>query len=98
LFLVSPNSQHLVPNTAVTGFLELPGEPQSGAAVPASAIIRFNGAKWVYMQTGDDSFTRTEVRSEQPIENGWFVRSGLKPEEKVVTAGAQQILSEETKD
>ena len=97
-FLVNPNSQHLTPGTALTGFLELPGEPQSGVAVPASAIVRFNGAKWVYVQTGEDSFTRTEVASEHPIDNGWFVRSGLKADEKVVTAGAQQILSEEMKD
>lgn len=98
LFLVSSNAQHLAPGTALTGFLDLPGESESGVAVPASAIIRFNGAKWAYVQTGDENFTRTEVASEHPIENGWFVRSGLKPEQKVVTAGAQEILSEELKD
>jgi hypothetical protein len=98
LFLISSNSQHLAPGAALTGFLELPGESESGVAVPASAVVRFNGTKWVYVQSGDESFARTEFVSDHSIENGWFVRSGLKPEEKVVVAGAQEILSEELKD
>ena len=56
-----------------------------------------NGATWIYLQTSEEKFQRTELALERPVEAGWFVRQGLKPEEKVVTAGAQQLLSEELK-
>jgi len=97
LFLVSPNPSQLAPGAAVTGFLKVPGEKQSGVTVPANAIVRFNGTAWVYVQTGDESFQRTEAKLERPMQDGWFVREGLKPEVKVVVTGAQQLLSEELK-
>jgi multidrug efflux pump subunit AcrA (membrane-fusion protein) len=97
LCLVAPNSDHLAPGAAVTGFLSLPGEAQTGVAVPREAIVRFNGATWVYLQTGDETFQRTEAALDRPLKQGWFVREGLKPQEKVVTVGAQQLLSEELK-
>jgi hypothetical protein len=97
LFLVAPNPSRLAPGAAVSGFLGLPGEEQSGIAVPRDAVIRFNGATWIYLQTGEDTFQRTEVALDRPLDNGWFVREGLKPQDKVVTVGAQQLLSEELK-
>jgi hypothetical protein len=97
LFLISPNPSRLAPGAAVTGFLEAPGEKQTGVAVPRNAIVRFNGTAWVYVQTGDETFERTEARLERPLQDAWFVRGGLKPETKVVTTGAQQMLSEELK-
>jgi multidrug efflux system membrane fusion protein len=97
LFLVSPNSAHLAPGAAVTAFLPMPGEPEAGVTVPREAIVRFSGATWVYVQTGEQTFERREAALEIPQDNGWFVREGLKSDDKVVTAGAQQILSEELK-
>lgn len=97
LFLVSPNPSHLLPGAAVLGFINLPGEPQTGVTVPRAAIVRFNGTAWVYVRTGEETFQREEVALGQPLAEGWFVREGLKPKEEVVTAGAQQLLSEELK-
>jgi len=97
LFLVDPNTSKLAPGAAVSGLLTLPGEAQSGVTVPREAIIRYNGATWVYRQTGNETFERLEVTLDRPLENGWFVREGLKPGDKLVTAGAQQMLSEELK-
>jgi len=97
LLLVSPNSLRLVPGAAVTGLLSLPGEPRSGVLLPRSAVVRFNGATWIYLQTGEESFQRTEVSLDSPLANGWFVAKGLKPQDKVVTVGGQQLLSEELK-
>jgi hypothetical protein len=95
--LVSPNSQRLVPGTALTAYLSLPGEPLSGVALPANAIVRLNGATWVYLQTGEENFQRKEVSLATPLQNGWFVPNGLKPADKIVTVGGQQLLSEELK-
>ena len=97
LFLVTPNPSRLTPGAAVTGFLSLPGEAQTGVTMPREAVVRFNGTTWVYVQTGDDTFQRTEVALDRPLEKGWFVREGLKPQDKVVSVGAQQLLSEELK-
>jgi hypothetical protein len=97
VLLVKPNTAGLAPGQAVSGFLSLPGEPQTGAAVPRNAIVQFNGVNWVYLQTGEESFKRVELPSGAPLENGLFVRQSLAPGDKVVTVGAQQLLSEELK-
>ena len=97
LLLVSPNSLRLTPGAAVTGFLSLPGEKLSGVALPRNAVVSFNGLAWVYVQGGEEKFERKPVILESPIEQGWFVRRGLKPQDRVVVVGAQQLLSEELK-
>ncbi|MCX6905594.1 MAG: hypothetical protein NTW03_19370, partial [Verrucomicrobia bacterium] len=70
---------------------------ESGVTVPREALLRHAGEVFVYLQTGDEIFVRQEVELERPTESGWFVREGLKPQDKVVTVGAQQLLSEELK-
>ena len=95
--LISPNTTKLIPNTAVTGLLDFPGEPKTGVLVPRSGVVQFNGGTWVYVQIGPDEFERREVQLESPLPNGWFVTAGLKPQDKIVTTGAQQLLSEELK-
>ena len=97
LFLVKPSQSRFVPGAAVTGFLQLSGETQTGVVVPRNAVLRFNGTTWVYLQTGGETFQRAEVGLERPLEKGWFVRQGFKTGDKVVVVGAQQLLSEELK-
>lgn len=97
LFLVETNASRLAPGTAVTGFLKLAGAAQAGVIVPRDAVIRFNGTTWVYIQTGEEQFSRAEVLLGSPLADGWFVRAGLTAESKAVTVGAQQLLSEELK-
>jgi len=93
LFLVRGNS--LAPGAAITGYLKISGEPLSGVVVPRPAVLRHQGKAWVYAQTGDDSFTRREITLDRPVENGWFVSSGVVARDPVVVSGAQTILSEE---
>jgi hypothetical protein len=97
LFLVETNANRLTANAAVTGYLQFVGETQSGVTVPRSAVVRYNGATWVYVQSGDETFARSEMACDRPVDAGWFVASGLKADAKVVIAGAQQLLSEELK-
>jgi len=98
LFLLTPNPSHLAPGASVTGLIAVPGDVQSGVALPREALIRYNAGTWVYVQTSAEEFRRTEVHLETPVANGWFIREGLKPDEKVVITGAQQLLSEELKE
>ena len=97
-FLVNANSANLVPGASVTGYITYSGEPQTGVLLPRDAIVRFNGTSWVYQQTSDKMFSRVEVHLLQPLAEGWFIRGPLKPGDKVVTRGAQLLLSEELKE
>jgi len=94
LFLVKGKS--LVANAACIAWLSLAGEPEKGVIVPRDAIVRHEGEAFIYVQTGDESFERKEIELEHPLEKGWFTEE-LKPRMKVVTTGAQQLLSEELK-
>jgi hypothetical protein len=96
-FLVSPNPSRLAPGAAVTGLMSLPGEPRSGVLLPREAVVWFNGVTWVYLQVSEENFQRHQVTLDSALDNGWFVAAGLKPQDKVVTVGAQQLLSEEVK-
>ena len=97
LFLVESNQSRLAPGASVTGFISVPGEPQAGVILPRSAVVRYNGTTWVYRQNEEQSFERVEVALGPPLTEGWFVSGGLKPADKIVTVGAQQLLSEELK-
>jgi len=97
LFFVHPNPTRLAPGASVSGYIKLPGEAQTGVALPRDSVLHFNGATWVYVQRSETTFERNEVTLERPLTNGWFVQTGLRPQEKVVTVGAQELLSEELK-
>ena len=97
-FLLQVNSNPgLVPGAALTGYLTLPGEPRTGVLLPRSAVVRFGGSTWIYAQMSDNTFQRETVILDTPLADGWFVGSDLKPNDKVVVVGAQQLLSEELK-
>jgi hypothetical protein len=93
LFLAKENS--LKPGEAVTAYLQISGETQAGAIVPRSAVIRYEGAAWAYMQTDGTNFTRRLISLERPMENGWLVTTGVTAGENVVTTGAQTVFSDE---
>ena len=96
-FLFLQKTNPLPPGATVTAWLSIPGESESGVTVPRDALIRHEAEVFVYVQTGAEMFSRKEIELERPVAGGWFVHEGLKPEEKVVVVGAQQLLSEELK-
>ncbi len=97
LFGIEGEMARLRPGMAVTAWLALPGEPHKGVIIPRSAIVRLEGEMWVYLKTGDDKFTRREVKGARPVDKGWFAPEGFKAGENVAVAGAQMLLSEELK-
>jgi hypothetical protein len=97
-FLVNSNSAGLAPGEAVTGYLKLPGDPLSGVIVPGDALVRTEGAGWIYvLDGGGKSFTRKSIALDHSAEGGWFVTNGIGPEDSIVVVGAQTLLSEELK-
>jgi len=97
LLLVPAGSARLASGQLLTGALQLPGEKEHGVTVPRAAIVRHEGEAFIYLETKDGEFTKKEIELEHATPDGWFVHEGLKPGEKVVVSGAQQLLSEETK-
>jgi multidrug efflux pump subunit AcrA (membrane-fusion protein) len=95
LFLVQPNPARLAPGAAVTGYLPVTGEPVNGVVISRSAVIRHEGAAWIYVESAGTNFVRREVSLDRPLANGWFVSSGVKPGERVVVVGAQSLFSNE---
>jgi hypothetical protein len=71
------------------------GAQMRGLIVPTAAVVWSEGKAWVYQQTASEHFTRRAVPIEVPVERGFFVTQGFSPGDKVVTRGAQALLSEE---
>jgi HlyD family secretion protein len=96
LFRVLDPSLTLRPGLSVTAYLEIPGAARRGVVVPRSAVIRQSGRAWIYVQIANEQFARRNVNLEEPVAEGWFTRS-LSPGDRIVTIGAQTLLSEEFK-
>jgi hypothetical protein len=93
LFRVSAHTG-LVPGLNLP--VSLPAGPQhSGVVVPQSAVVWAQGSSWCYVETSPGKFTRTAVSTSNPIPGGWFVTGTIVPGARVVTGGAQTLLSEE---
>ncbi len=89
--LAQPN---LTPGVNLLAHLSV-GNQMQGVIVPTSAIVWSEGKAWVYQQTTPERFTRRSVPSAIPVEKGFFVAKGFSPGDRVVTQGAQALLSEE---
>ncbi len=74
-----------------------PKRSVSGVIIPNTAVVWYGGKPWVYRKIGDDQFSRLPISADIEIDNGWFYKGNLKPNDAVVTSGAQLLLSEEFK-
>ena len=98
IFLVRPNSLRLAPGESVIGYLKTPGAPLKGVVIPRDAVVRTEGAGWVYVQKdATNAYTRVEIGLDHPTDTGWFVRQGVSANNRVIVSGAQQLLSFEAK-
>ncbi len=71
------------------------GSLLKGVVIPASAVVWSEGKAWVYMQVASDGFTRRPVATDVPVDDGFFAGEGFSAGDKIVTVGAQALLSEE---
>jgi len=97
LFHVPTDGLELRPGQPITTYLPTSGTALRGVIVPRSAIVRFAGRTWAYAELGGDRFSRREVTPDRPTAEGWFVATGWSPGDRVVTLGAEALLSEELK-
>ena len=100
IFLVQPNAIPVAPGQAVTVWLQVAGDPLAGVIIPRDAVLRLQGAGWVYVMNkdkGGEAFTRKKIPLDRPTEAGWFVMGAVKVDDYIVVTGAQTLLSEELK-
>lgn len=80
----------------MTVIARLPAGPLlKGVLVPRAAIVWWQGQAWAYVQTAATHFTRKLVPTATPLNGGYFAATGLMSGSKVVTKGAEALLSEE---
>jgi len=69
------------------------GRTMTGVVLPRSALIRTEGATWVYLHRGGEDFVRREVIEPRMENAGWFVSAGFAPGDEVVAIGAGSLLA-----
>lgn len=72
-----------------------PGGPaKSGVFVPSAAIVRWQGSRWVFRQTGKN-FERIELAGGEAVPGGWLVSEDLAAGERIAVEGAGSLLAAE---
>lgn len=72
------------------------GAAESGAEVPAAAIVITAGKYWCYVRKAAGTFVRTAVSTASPTADGYFVKEGIEPGEQIVIRAAGLLLARET--
>ena len=85
----------LIPGEAVTARIAIGGSPENGVTVPESAVVRYQGAGWIYVQSATNRFVRQLISLDRPAAGGWFVSEGLSTTNTIIVTGAQTVLSTE---
>jgi len=92
-FLVLIKTNSLAPNTAIVGFIEVPGHAHEGFLIPAAALLQEGPETVLFIQASDDTFKKVGVEVDRTTEKGAFITEGLAATNRVVISGAHQILS-----
>ncbi|HTC94721.1 MAG TPA: hypothetical protein VK699_14870 [Terriglobales bacterium] len=90
----TPAQPGFAPGISLVAHLPV-GNLTRGVIVPLSAVLWSEGRTWVYQQMAPNRFVRRAVATDIPIDQGFFVAQGLSAGDKVVTRGAQALLSAE---
>ena len=71
------------------------GPKVDGVLIPARAVVWTEGRAWVYIHQDHEHFSRREISTAIPAQEGWLMDNGFLQGERVVVIGAQLLLSEE---
>ncbi len=84
----------LVPGINLSVFLPS-GPLEHGVIIPSDVVVWSQGSAWCYVEESLGKFVRTAVPTSNPVSGGWFMTEGIDPNARIVTSGAQTLLSEE---
>ncbi len=94
-YLAAWRDHPLPAGTALRATLAAPGPPRIFLEVPRSALIRHNGATFVYAKTDKGGYERRLVDVASTLPDGIAIASGLSEKDRIVVTGAQQLLAAE---
>jgi hypothetical protein len=98
LFIKLDNREtRLRPGGTVTAIVTPRTKPDPGVIIPRDAVVWHDGKAWVYSEFAENQFKRREITTDRALNDGWFISAPLAPNDRIVTQGAQQLLSEEFK-
>jgi len=92
-----PAAAALRPGRTLAGEIET-GRVVTGVVIPRSAVVRLDGADWVYVQEDADTFVRHAIVGGRPLRDGWLVAGGMPPGVAVVDRGAGSLIALERAD
>jgi hypothetical protein len=95
-FAALAQDARLMPGMTVPAAISL-GAPVAGFLVPDSAILRWHGEQWVFVELAKGEFVRQQITNALATPDAWLVTSGLGAGTPIVVRGAQLLLSEEVK-
>jgi hypothetical protein len=81
--------------TALVATLGFPERAFDGVVVPRAAVVRREGAAFVYVEVREGSYERRAVSLLRPRDDGWLATGMLAPGDRVVVRGAQELLGVE---
>lgn len=71
------------------------GAPIDGVRVPSDAVILSEDKPWCYVVVSDHHFRRIQIDLRQQVSGGYFVASGIAPNQRVVVKGTGLLLARE---
>lgn len=92
---VTDAATRILPGSTLNASVSV-GDPVTGAGIPESAVVYWQGQSWVFIRESDGGFARHLVRTNARTGN-IFVTTGLEADRPIVDRGGQLLLSEEMK-
>jgi hypothetical protein len=97
LYLVDAASDLFPIGAAVEASVVRSNNASKKCVIPRSAVIAHDGLNWYYEQSNDQCFKRRPVLNGIPRAEAYLIPDTSERSPRVVTVGAQQLLSEELK-
>ena len=95
LYRLGQGGSGLRPGAALVALVPDQAASRHGIELPSAAVVQWDALAWAYVQRSPGKFARVRVSTDYPVPGGWRVEDGLHPGDRVVIAGAGQLLSEE---
>lgn len=85
----------LASGTRLMASIPLTADAEPGVFVPQGAVLWFAGQPWLYERVASNRFARRSLVDSIELDDGLFVRRGVAAGARIVTRGAQLLLSDE---
>ncbi|WP_051906741.1 efflux RND transporter periplasmic adaptor subunit [Methylomarinum vadi] len=79
----------------VTALIPSQNDSLDGVVIPRAALLWHMGQAFVFIEIDDGRFVRRDIESYRELEGDYFVSSAIKNGERVVSKGAQTLLSQQ---